>query len=1220
MKKFTKPYTGLLAFACLLAVVFISSQIAFGQATTGALRGTVVDPNGQIVPGANVVVKNEATGVLSPSVVSSADGGFVVSNLQPGNYTVTVTTGSGFKTSVTSNVAVQLGVSRDITVQLEVGATQEIVTVTASGDEIAQTSSEISSNIESRKISELPSNAAGAGIDTLALNVPGVTPGFGNVNSNGLVFSVNGNRARSNNFTIDGTDNNDLSIGGPALFISNADAVQEFQVVSSNFSAEYGRNQGAVVNIVTKSGTNSFSGTLFEYHRNASLLDAMNNIERRNPARSKRDKFISNTYGGTFGGPIVKNRAFFFGSYQGIRQAQNFTSRATQIAIVASEFARLRAAFPGNNAIAALTNQGAFALTGFGNVRPRADRALDRVCISATPAVNCVIPPAGQPQPPGTDQTGYFQAAFPEREFPLPFKQQDITLRGDINITPKDIVSGLYLYQDSVTGNSLGGSNGFTGDVPATSTKYRGGYTRNISSSITNSFDATFQRLSVVFGGGCTDPLTGCIPDPSEIGNAYTSATFAGVTGLSGSALQTLGGATNLPQGRIVDVTQFSDKLSWVTGNHTFKFGADIRFLKNSVPFLPNINGVVRFGSVAALVANNSTGVTLADGQTDLAYKQYDQFYFIQDDWKARPNLTFNIGLRYEYSGQPINRINEVTLARESDPTTALYRQNLPISARIVPSLKSDTNNFAPRLGFAWSPNFGDSKLARFLFGKKDESVIRGGFSIAYEAVFYNIMLNISTSAPAVILDTFVPAAGGLPASPIGSAIRTAYAANLRRNTFDPRLLAQTLVSPDFHSPYSIQYSFGIQRQLNDSNVFEIRYVGNRGKELFQTINANPNYASLYNGFSIANFVMGGAPATTLVFPNFRNLLPGVTAPVTCVNDPATADNEAACNGRQFAGQGLVRMRTNTGSSQYDSLQTRYNGRFLNKDLLFGATYTFSKAIDNASEIFAFGENPVAQNPFDVESGERSLSGFNRAHAFSMNFIYGIPMFRSQKGFLGKLLGGWQVNGTYNLASGRPYTPEQFRNSQVFPNSYIDAGFANTFIGLDNLRPFMGNPNVDIRRVAVTNIDARLMGLLGPTTAISPTGFYLLNDLNRIVGGTRVLTPVTPNEVRFIFNGPGAAMLFGTPFGNAQRNSVLGPTLNQMNVGMFKTTNITEKIKLQIRAEAYNFLNRPNAGFGVAGGASLPDLLTENAGVTFADKGEAALSSRRVQLGIRLIF
>lgn len=1193
----------LCATALLLSA---SALVTFGQATTGSISGTVVDPAGNVVSGATVTAKNEATGVSSGSFSTTGDGQFVFSNLNPGLYSVTVSTASGFKTKTTTGVTVRLGLETPLRVALEVGGASETVTIVASADEIASTNSEITANFDKRKVSELPSNAAGAGIDTLALNIPGVTPGFGNVNSNGTTLSVNGNRARSNNFTIDGTDNNDLSIGGPSYFVSNTEIVQEYQVVTNNFSAQYGRNQGAIVNIITKGGTNDFSGSAFLYHRNASSLDAMNNIERRTATRSAKDKFISNTYGFTFGGPIVKNKAFFFGSFQGIRQTQNVTTRSGNLAILASEFTRLRAAFPGNAAISALTNQGAFGLTNFGTVRNRSDRAQDRVCISATPTVNCVV---------GTNETGYFAAHFPEREFSLPFEQDEYTIRGDWNVTDKDNLRFQYLNQDAVTVNGLGGVLGFTGDIPAKSQNFSGFWNRQISSNVINSFQGTFQRLSVKFGGGCTDPLTGCIPDPAtDIANSYGNIQFAGLRGLTTNAvMQTVGQATNLPQGRIVDVYQFSDKVNWNVGAHSMTFGADIRKLKNSVPFLPNINGVARFSSLAAVTSNVPTGgVTLADGATDLQYEQLDRFFFFQDDWRVRSNLTLNLGLRYEFSGQPINRIFDVTSARESNAATALYRQNLPLEARIFPKLPSDKNNFAPRIGFAWSPKFGDSKFAKFLFGENDATVLRGGYSIAYDAVFYNIMLNISTSAPTVILDTFVPTAQ-LPNNPLGAAFRSAYSANLRRNTFDPRLLTQTIVDNDFHNPYTVQYSFGLQRQINDSNVFELRYVGNLGKDLFQTVNANPLYSNLYNGYS-QTITMAGT-ATVVNFPNFRNLLVGAPAPQTCVNDPLTPDNEAACNGRLLAGRGLLRSRTNTGRSRYDSLQARYNGRFLNKNLNFGAAYTFSKALDNASEIFSFGENAVAQNPFDIDKGEYGYSGFDRPHAFSMNFIYDVPLYRDQQGFVGKVLGGWQVNGTYNLASGRPYTPSQFANSQIIGNTYMDGGFANTFIGLDALRPFAGNASVDPRRIGITNIDARLIGFLSATAALSTTGFYLLNDLNR-----GVLTPVTPNDVRFIYNGPGAALAFGTPFGTAGRNSVRGIKLNQMNMGVFKTTSVTERIRVQFRAEAFNVLNHPTSGFGVAAGASLPDIITENAGITFGDPRETALSSRRVQFGLRILF
>ena len=232
-----------------------------------------------------------------------------------------------------------------------------------------------------------------------------------------------------------------------------------------------------------------------------------------------------------------------------------------------------------------------------------------------------------------------------------------------------------------------------------------------------------------------------------------------------------------------------------------------------------------------------------------------------------------------------------------------------------------------------------------------------------------------------------------------------------------------------------------------------------------------------------------------------------------------------------------------------------------------------------------------------------------------MNFIYDVPLHRNQSGVAGKLLGGWQVNGTYNLASGRPYTPEQTYAFNGLIPSYSDTSFAGTFIGLDNIRPFAGNPKADRRLIGITNVDARLAGFIGATTAVSSTGFYLLNDLNR-----GVLTPTTASAVRFIYNGPGAAMLFGTPFGTAGRNSVRGIKLNQMNMGVFKTTNVTERIKVQFRAEAFNVLNHPTSGFGVAAGASLPDLTTENAGVTYGDPKETGLSSRRLQFGLRIVF
>src|SRR5712692_6384936 len=346
----------------LMALIFVFSSSALAQVVTGTLTGTVVDPNGAVVSGASVTVKSETTGKEN-STTTSGDGLFRVPDLPPGKYTVTIAGSGGFSGKAVTGVDVKLGQITDIKVDLAIGSATATVTVTAGTEEIVQRdTSQISSSFETRKVQDLPSNAAGGGIDTLALLAPGVVPGFGNVNSNGVTLSVNGNRARSNNFTLDGTDNNDLSIGGPNFFVDNQDAVQEFQIITNNFSAQYGRNQGAVVNIVTKGGTNQFHGSGFEFHRNSSSLDAMRNDERADPTRSRRDKFVSNVFGGTFGGPIKKNKAFFFVDGQLIRQRQTFTFNPGNPIITAPGLAMLAAQYPGNAEIGVLVNQSLAAL------------------------------------------------------------------------------------------------------------------------------------------------------------------------------------------------------------------------------------------------------------------------------------------------------------------------------------------------------------------------------------------------------------------------------------------------------------------------------------------------------------------------------------------------------------------------------------------------------------------------------------------------------------------------------------------------------------------------------------------------------------------------------------------------------------------------------------------------------------------------------------------
>ena len=1239
----------------LMALIFVFSSSALAQVVTGTLTGTVVDPNGAVVSGATVTVKSDTTGSEKAST-TSGDGLFRVENLAPGKYTVTVAGTGGFSGKAVTGVDVKLGQITDIKVDLAVGSTTATVTVTAGTEEIVQRdTSQISSSFETRKVQDLPSNSAGGGIDTLALLAPGVVPGFGNVNNNGTTLSVNGNRARANNFTIDGTDNNDLSIGGPNYFVDNQEIVQEFQVITSNFSAQYGRNQGAIVNIVTKAGGNQFHGSGFEYFR-SSYLDALTNLENRDPLRGgRRDKLVRNVFGGTFGGPIKKNKVFFFGSFQDLFDYEDATVTGGSLAVLPSQFAALAAQYPNNPAIKAFISQSAFAVTSGGlRAQPRGDTAVETVCLPKDPTQSVD----------SAAKCANGLSLFPANDFPVlmarplftwssPFKEPEYSLRGDVNPTKKDSVYVRWLWQRSAGKGQLF-SNEFLGDIPFQAKNLSGNWTRQLSSHSSNEFRATYQNLFVKFGGGCTDILSGCVPDPAtSLDKSFTFISFSGFGASGGTGIRNIGPATNLPQGRLVKVLQFNDNFTLTKGRHSFTMGADIRHLTNSVPFLPNVNGNFAFTSRTRLVANAPTRVTLVAGQETLNYKENDKFFYFQDDWKFRPNLTLNLGLRYEYTGQPINIMNDITTARESNSSTAVWRQSLPLSARTFPRIPIDKNNWAPRFGFSYSPHWGEKgKFAHYLFGDNDASVIRGGFSIAYDPAFYNILLNVSTSAPMVFNNTInnlctnqpPPLATNcgtndnllfpqftMPNNPTGDVVRQSLGGNLQKNTFNPQFLVQTIVGPDFHSPYTEQWSFGIQRQVNRNNVFEVRYVGNRGIGLFQTLNRNPFLGAntvATSGACNGQFTNGGVAhgfckvlpgqSTPTIFPAFPQFLHGLT-PVNCVQDPTVADITTVCNGRAVAGLGIIRSRENTATSTYNGLQTRINGR-LAKQLTYGAAYTWSKALDNASEIFSFGEGFGAADPLNYGKGERSYSGFDRRHAFSANMIWDLPFFKSQHGFTGKVLGGWQANSTWILTSGRRYTPEQiFGFNFLGTTSYQDQGFAANALGFDPVRPFNSNPFAAPGTVAITDVDAALLSpfLSGLPFTPSPTGYFSMTAL--VQNGT--LQAIDPLNVRYIWNGPGAAARLGNPFGNVARNSVTGPALNQANLGIFKNTKIRENLTLQLRAEFFNVFNHPNPGYGVAAGDSLPNNILDNsAGTGFEDKGEMNLSSRRVQFAIRLIF
>jgi len=1252
----------------LASILLLTAVAAMAQATTGTLKGTVADANGAVVAGATVTIKNDATGAVSTST-SSADGTFEASNLTPGTYTVTVEA-SGFKRSANTGVNVKVGIINPADIKLEPGNVSETVTITANTEEIVQRDqSQISATIETRKVSDLPSNGAGGGIDTLALLIPGVVANrSGGTNTNGSGLSVNGNRGRTNNFQIDGSDNNDLSVAGPALFVDSQDSVQEYQVITNNFSAQYGRNQGAIVNIVTKGGTNDFHGSLYEFHQDAYHLNSLDNQERAS-GLTRPDRNLYNVFGGTVGGPVYlpvfgeggksiwkgTNKLFFFVDYQGIRNPASSTGSTTSLAVLASEFPRLGATFPGNAVINSYINNSPFAITLGGAATPNsfvggsstprafnlgastttATGALATGCPrsitagTAAPAgcgvyTTYINPATGAPFFAGgpfdvvnigtASAPNLFQASQYQRTVSTAFDENYYRFRFDVRPTDKDSVTFRYLHQQSAAANSIGTiTTGWNGSIPAGSRNMGGSWTRTINNRFVNEAKIFYQKIAVEFGGGCTNGVPGCIPGPAEITTAFTNIAFASGLGLTKttSAFGTIGPATNLPQGRIGKVYQFADNLTMTRGNHSFVFGAEYKHLNTIVPFLPNFNGAFTFGTTSEglrIINNGPSAESITLGDPTLPFKENDQYYFVQDDFKMRPNFTLNLGVRYEFTGQPINTLHDASVARESSATTALFNPSLPLSTRTVPFIPSDKNNFAPRIGFAWSPKF-ESGFLHKLVGN-DATVIRGGFSIAYDLAYYNILLNVQNGAPFSAALTIplanLPVTGSpapLPANPSGDVVRAFASASgvLPKGVLNPIYLAQTKVASDFRAPYSEQYSLGIQRQVGRNHILEARYVGTHGVGLFQNINSNFFVGPLVNG-------MPNWFGTGINMPSFASLLPAGTIAQVCVDNPATLDNESACNNRQIRQAGIT-TRANSSQSIYHSMQTRYNGRFFRNSVNLGASYTWSKTIDDSSEIFAESDvlSASAQNPFCINRCERSLSALDRPHVFSTNFIWDLPWMKEQKGFVGHLMGGWQINGTYILTSGATYTPgESFNGNLGLGNAYLTAGD----------RPFVTNPGADPRLVGISQPDAAVL-FGAPLTNIN--GFYSMNQINN----PGVFVAVTPADVHFVFNGPGAARIFGTPFGNSTRNSLRGPIFNQMNLSLFKNIKIGERLTFQLRMEAFNALNHPNPGFGTGSGGYLPSINIGNAGapgVGFANFQDIEYARRTIQFGARLVF
>jgi hypothetical protein len=1110
----------------IVTLALLCATPSLAQVVKGSISGTVTDPQGAVVSGATVKAINDATSATL-ATTSDSSGSFHFNLIPVGTYRVELTA-TGFKTTVQNNIVVAAGRDSGLgAIPLTVGEVSTAVEVTADAPLIETTQSQVTNTFAGTQLTTFAGVTENQGLDNLALFIPGVVAardnGFSNTNG-GTGFSVNGLRGRNNDQQIDGQNNNDNSVGGPGLFVSDTEFVQQYILVTSQFGPEYGRNAGSVVNIITKSGSNAWHGSVYE-HENNTVLNSMTNFQKRFATDANGNPLTSipranDEFGGfTIGGPIVKNKVFFFGGFDQQLISQNSLYTSAGNVPTPNGIATLSACFPGSQSLAALKSFGPYAISS-GNPTP-----FGTFVDNSDPS--CL----------GVELGGV------ERTLPTHTHNFNWVTRMDWQLGG-DAIMARYLFNRGNNFNLDTGdaAAGFPVSVPALSQAVLLSETHSFSSQIVNELRVGFNRLNVVFA---TNTI-GTVPSDTNVDQAITRATF------TDPSLLPFGLNGVFPEGRIVNTWQGQDNLNWVRGKHTFKAGVNYTYQRSPNTFLPNLNGAFRFADWQAFAANTPNRVRIAAGTPTLDFREHDTFLYAGDDWKLRQNLTVNLGLTWTYYGQPANLFNDLTTQRESNPATAFWRQDIPLSQRTSPKLDAPTKSFGPSLGFAYTPSWGG-----FLTGH-GKTVFRGGYRFLYDPPFYNIYLNIANSAPVVFLNTFtgsqITPSMILPAHPFGPDVRAELSPQLQKLVFDPRSLGagEVTVSNNFGPDKVNSWNFGFEREITRNSALELRYVGNHAYNLFQTVNGNP----IVTGNSTA-------PAGLTGCTNSQVLLgPGQTT------NPAL--------GRADCSKGLVLERNNGGYSNYHGLQAEFRANNLFKQLGLRAAYTYSRTLDNVSEIFSSGVGgntlAFAQNPWDTGRGEYSYSGLDIPHQFSIAATEQLPFFTGQHGLFGHVLGGWSVSANYIWASGQRYTPLQtFAEAALTaPSNNYDFTWLANNVGVDLARPFVGSLSAPANTVGIFAGDA--CGFFGSSCALPANQLITFSqDVQSGLDGTAV----QQNAVRYIINASTAQSIFGTPFGSRRNLSQDAPT-NIANLAVFKNIKLNERASLEFNATFQNVFNHPN--------------------------------------------
>ncbi|MBZ5537149.1 MAG: TonB-dependent receptor [Acidobacteriia bacterium] len=1027
----------------LAAILLLVSTMSFAQTSKGTIAGSITDATGALVPGATVTI-TATTGGETRTATTDATGAYRFDALNPGVYSIAVTA-SGFAPLKIENLEARASLITTVNGKLEVSGVTSTVNVEAStGTELQTVTGDLSHSIGSVEITSLP--IFNLNPISLVLTEPGVVqPSAREDFTQGVSFSVNGTRPRSNNFLIDGQENNDQSIQGQALQPTNLEAVGEVAILTNAYGPEFGRGGGSVTNVIFKGGTNQYHGSAWDLIQ-SSALQAIPADQKlvgvtRNPVS------IENTFGFTLGGPIIKDKLFVFGTSQWDR----FRSTANDITLrvpTAAGVATLQSLGPNSNVD--------FLVNALGGLRGTSNGLSSIALGNGRPSVE-----TGLVQRSGLAQFNN-NTQWDVRLDYLP-RQVD-------NFSFRYVYSGLVFAPDTFA--NPGTLAPFDTQQGGISQNMGITWTHTLSGQALNEFRFSYGRISAAF-----DPTAATLANPLSQLSAVT------ISGLLVSGDQ-FGLTTGFPQARIKNSWQFQDAYTYTRGNHTLKAGFDVdRFLqRQDVPF--NSRGTLDFTAGGGFTAlgnfiDNFTGqsgaASINFGNPTVYPNQTLQAYYVQDSWRIRPNFTFNYGVRYEYWGTPLNVLPFPTI----DGTVGQFGA-FPVAVK----QQKDTNNWGPRVSFAYTPH-----VLKGLFGE-DKTVIRAGYGMFYDGLFGNILVNAGASIPNVLGGTLIGGSGRGLSNAFGLIPSVTP-------SLDP-FSTQSAVVSNLVNPVTHQWNFDIQRELPGNFIVTAAYVGTRGERLFVNDQFNPGI-----DFNRIN-----------------------------------------------SDRGSIQVRTNAGDSIYHGFNLKVDRRF-SKGLLLRGAYTWSRLIDDGSEVFATtGLSSFPQDSFN-RSADRGLSAFDRRQRLVLSYVYNLPSLNRNGNLAASAASfafrDWQISGTTTFQAGAPNT--------VTPGFDINGDLNG---GSD--RPMLGNPTAPLTSFAY---DGAQVGGIPGVFYDGPT-----------VNSTGDLVVVPANSVHWLIQGAGV--------GNVGRNTIISPGRQDWNFSISRQFKLPSKHMegqhIEFRTELFNVFNHPNQG------------------------------------------